>query len=221
MRVLLIGGGKVGSHLAAGLRDAGHVVSVIEGDAARSSKLADEKGILVFHGDGSDVRLLRSAGVARADWVLGVTGIDENNLVACQLALTLGAKNVLARLNDPSNGAAFDSLGVPSVSVTDLMAQVLSREIEVADLSRIAVFADGQVIVVERQVPDRFADTRVADLALPAAAVVATVRRGDEIAVPDADTVLRAGDRVTAVTAVESEQAFSDLFDVVEAEAGE
>jgi trk system potassium uptake protein TrkA len=218
MRVLLVGGGKVGSHLAVGLRDGGHVVSVVEADERRASHLAEEPDILVFRGDGSDVRLMRSAGVERMDWVLAVTGVDEDNLVVCQLAATLGAANVLARLNDPRNAAAFDSLGVPSVSVTDLMAQVLSREIEVADLSRIAITGSGQISIVERLVPDGFTAIALADLDLPPAAVVATLQRGDDVFVPDALTMLRAGDRLTAVTSLASERAFYDLFD---ATAGE
>ena len=150
MRMLLIGGGKVGSFLARELDKAGHVVSVIEEDHERALDLSEDTKVLVFQGDGTDVELLNAADVDRTDWLLAVTGRDEANLVACQLSLTLGAKRVLARLNDPRNRPTFDALDIPVVAVTDLMAQLISREVEVSDLHRIALMAGGQVSLIER-----------------------------------------------------------------------
>lgn len=213
MRMLLVGGGKVGSYLARELRDAGHVVSVIESNPKRSRDLTDESGVLVFEGDGTDVGLLRSADVDRADWLLAVTGRDDSNLVACQLGLTLGAAQVLARLNDPKNRPTFEALDIPTVGVTDLMARVISREVEVTDLSRVAVLGDGQISVVERVVPEGFPDTPLSDLDFPAPSILVTVIRGDQVTVPGAGTVLQAGDRVMAVTTGENERAFCDAFD--------
>ena len=60
MRVLLVGGGKVGSYLADELSSDGHVVTVIEGSADRAQELSEDSRILVFEGDGTDVELLRS-----------------------------------------------------------------------------------------------------------------------------------------------------------------
>ena len=83
MRVLLIGGGNVGNYLARELLGAGHIVSVIEQDMELARKLTDSLPVLVLSGDGTDVGLLESADVDRMDWVVGVTGSDEANLVAC------------------------------------------------------------------------------------------------------------------------------------------
>jgi len=130
MRVTLIGGGKVGSFLARELHGAGHVVSVIEEAHGHAQTLTDESKVLVLEGDGTDVNLLKAAGTSRADWVFAVTGLDEVNLVACQLALTLGARHVLARLNNPLNRPTFEALKVPVVAVTDVMATLISREVE-------------------------------------------------------------------------------------------
>ena len=213
MRVLLVGGGKVGSYMARELLEAGHVVAVIESDPARLEHLADIRDLLVFGGDGTDVALLKSADVDRADWLLAVTGEDEVNLVACQLATTLGAGAVIARLNDPRNRPTFEALHVPVVAVTDLMASVISREIEVNDLRRVALLGDGQISVVERVVPEGFPATRLAELDLPTPSILVTLTRDGDVTVPNADTVLEAGDMVMAVTSVDCERAFCDAFD--------
>jgi trk system potassium uptake protein TrkA len=209
---LLVGGGKVGSHLAREFSKAGHVVMVVEPDHDRARELSEETEVLVFEGDGTDVTLLRSADVHRADWALGVTGRDEVNFVACELALALGAKQVLARLNDPRNRATFDAVEIPVVAVTDLMVQVISQEVEVHDLSRIALIGHSNVSLCEVELPDGFREAPVQDLKLPNPAVIVTVLRGEEVLLPTGSTILQPGDRVTAVTTVRNEAALYEVL---------
>jgi trk system potassium uptake protein TrkA len=207
MRIVIIGGGKVGSYLTRVMREAGHVVAVIEQDAGQAESIAEETEALVLEGDGTDVELLNTAGVDRADWVLAVTGQDESNVVACQLAATLGASRVLARLNNPRNRPTFEALGIPVVAVTDLMVQVISREVQadVGELVRLALLGRGQVSLLEVSIPDDTDEPEVIDLDLPEPSILVTVVRGEEVVVPRANTRLRPGDRVLAVTTVENE----------------
>lgn len=203
MRVVLIGGGKVGSYLARELAKSGHVVTVIEESHAHAANLADHSKVLVLEGDGTDIGLLESADVHRADWVLAVTGLDEVNLVACQLALTLGADNVLARLNNPLNRPTFDALDIPVVAVTDVMATLISREVEVAEFRHITLLGRGEISVYEVDVPAEFDERPVPELRLPKGALLVALVRGDEVRVPTATTVVKPGDQVTAVSNVE------------------
>jgi trk system potassium uptake protein TrkA len=212
MRVLLVGGGKVGSFLARELVSEGHFVAVVETNEERARAAADDIDAVVIHGDGTDVGVLRSADVAQTDWLLAVTGLDEVNLVACQLGLTLGAERVMARLNAPDNRATFEALEIPVVAVTDLIVHVISQEIAATDLSRIAVVGRGQISLCEFEVPTGFPPTEVRELDLPAPAVLAAVVRGDHVLVPEADTVVEPGDRITAVTTVVHESDLVDLF---------
>lgn len=216
MRILVIGGGKVGASLGRTLDDAGHVVSLIEANPDRAKDLIEEVDFMVFQGDGSDVELLQAADVGRVDWAVAVTGRDEDNLVACELARTLGAKNVLARLNNPLNRPTFEALGVPIVGVTGLMAQVISREVELIDLSRLAVIEGGQVSVVELILPDDYPSTQVTSLQLPRPSLLITLIRDGRASVPGPNTVLVAGDKVLAVVPIENEKAFSEAFELYE-----
>lgn len=216
MRVLIIGGGNVGAYLTRELDKAGHVVAVVESDATRARDLAEATDAMVYEGDGTDVDLLKSAAVERVDWVLAVSGIDEVNLVSCQLAATLGARRVLARLNDPANRATFDALEIPVVAVTDLMARVISQEVETPDLSHVPLTGRGRLTVVEIEIPDGFPEHALAELDLPRPSTLVAVVRGDEDFVPAADTKLAAGDFVTAVTSQENEDALRRALTVVE-----
>ena len=203
MRVILIGGGKVGSFLARELARSGHVVTVIEESHTHAAALADHSKVLVLEGDGTDIALLKSADAHRADWALAVTGLDEVNLVACQLALTLGSKKVLARLNNPLNRPTFEALDIPVVAVTDVMATLISREVEVAEFRHIALLGRGEISVYEVDVPGDFEERPVPELRLPKGSLLVSLVRGDEVRVPTATTVVKPGDQVTAVSNVE------------------
>lgn len=205
MRVVLIGGGKVGSFLARELHKGGRVVTVIEESHAHAEALVDESKVLVLEGDGTDINLLEAAETARADWVLAVTGLDEVNLVACQLALTLGARHVLARLNNPLNRPTFDALDIPVVAVTDVMATLISRGVEVPEFRHIALLGRGEVSVYEIDVPPEFEQQPLAELRFPLGSLIVTVVSGDEVVVPTASTLLKPGDQITAVSNVELE----------------
>ena len=205
MRVTLIGGGKVGSYLARELHKAGRVVTVIEEVHSHAESLTDESKVLVLEGDGTDIRLLKAADTERADWVVAVTGLDEVNLVACQLALTLGAGQVLARLNNPLNRPTFDALDIPVVAVTDVMATLISREVEVPEFRHVTLLGRGEISVYEIDVPKAFDARPVAELRLPKGALLVAVVSGGQVSVPTATTTLHPGDQVTAVSSVDLE----------------
>src|SRR4029079_9797677 len=84
--VVVIGGGNVGYYLTKELLAAGHEVVMIEKDPGRARTIADELGSIVIPNDGSEGRYQAEAGMSRADVVAAVTGDDEDNLVACQVA---------------------------------------------------------------------------------------------------------------------------------------
>jgi trk system potassium uptake protein TrkA len=203
MRVTLIGGGKVGSYLAKELFKAGHVITVIEVAHHHAEALSDDSKVLVLEGDGTDINLLKAADTDRSDWVLAVTGLDEVNLVACQLALTLGAKHVLARLNNPLNRPTFEALEIPVVAVTDVMATLISREVEVDEFRHITLLGRGEVSVYEIDVPEGVEPVPVPELRLPKGSLLVALVSGDEVSVPTASTILKPGDQVTAVSSVE------------------
>ena len=197
MRVLLIGGGKVGSWLAQELVSQGHLVALVEESEDRAQAVADDVDAVVIHGD---------------DWLLAVTGLDEVNLVSCQLGLTLGAKRVLARLNAPLNRATFEALKIPVIGITDLMVQVISQEVAVSQLARIAVIGRGQLSLSEYEIPESFTPSRIQDLKLPERSLIVAIQRDDQVTVPKATTRLLPGDRITAVTTVAQESNLQRVF---------
>lgn len=212
MRTLIIGGGKVGSYLARKLARDGHMVSVIETNHDLAMKVVGATGVIVFEGDGTDVSLLRRADVHRSDWVFAVTGKDDVNLVASQLASTLGAQNVLARLNDPANSPTFLALGVNTVAVTDLMVDVIERDLKVYQLKSNTLLAHGKLSVSEFEVGSTFEPTVVQDIDLPESALLVAIERGDDVSVPHGQTTVRPGDRLVVTSRTASISDIQELF---------
>ncbi|MCL1600341.1 MAG: NAD-binding protein [Actinomycetia bacterium] len=217
MRTLVIGGGKVGSYLARKLAKDGYLVSVIEMDHDLAMKVVGETGVIVFEGDGTDVELLKRADVHRSDWVFAVTGKDDVNLVASQLAQTLGAQNVLARLNNPANAPTFEALGLNTVAVTDLMVDVIEHDVKVHGLESNTLLVHGKLSVSEFEVGATFEPTMVRDIPLPKASLVVAVESGTDVVVPNGHTTIHPGDRLVVASSVATSGDLQDLFRVGEA----
>lgn len=134
MRVVVVGGGKVGSFVAKLLVGQGCDVTVVERDEDAGAGLGgDASPSSVLVGSGTDLEVLERAGGRSADVVCAVTGADETNLMVATIAkFGFGVARVLARVNDPRNRWLFDAttgVDVP-VNQAEMMAQLVVREID-------------------------------------------------------------------------------------------
>ena len=131
MYVIVVGGGKVGYYLARDLLDRGEEVTLVEKDGSRAEWLESQLGSIVMRGDGDELAFLKTTGIERADAVLAVTGDDEDNLIALQLAKRhFNVKRTIARVNNPANVSIFKELGVDeAVSATEVLLGALEPKI--------------------------------------------------------------------------------------------
>ncbi|MGE5552197.1 MAG: potassium channel family protein [Bacteroidota bacterium] len=205
MRIVLVGAGKVGYYLVKTLMDRGHRLSLVEKDANRCRLIAEETGILAVNGDGTDLAVLVDAGADAADVVAAVTGMDEVNLVVCQLAKSrLGVKKAVARVSNPKNREVLHRLGVDiAVSGTALIADAIEEEILYHDIRTLLKMRGNHFSLVELAVhADSTAAGRlVRDLAesLPRGCVFVSILRGEDVILPRGGTALNAGDTIMAL----------------------
>jgi len=129
--IIVVGAGKVGRNLARELIGKGNEVTVIESAPYAHSVLEEEFEHIAMKGDGSEIYVLESAGIERAEMVIAVTGDDEDNILISQMARErYGIERVIARCNNPRNLEHFDLLGVkPAVSATDLILRLIEHEV--------------------------------------------------------------------------------------------
>jgi trk system potassium uptake protein TrkA len=122
MKAVVVGCGRVGAVVAESLEHAGYDVIVIDLVVSAFDRLpADFRGSAI-RGDGTDEDALRRAGAADADIFLAFTEGDNRNVMAAQVASeALGARQVVAKINDPLRADAYADLGIATLCRTNLM----------------------------------------------------------------------------------------------------
>jgi trk system potassium uptake protein len=217
MYVVVNGGGAVGSFIATTLHAKGHGVAVVEQRSARMRRLSEElpTGVLVIHGDGCDPRILRDAGVDRADVFAAVTRRDEVNLISCQLAREhFGVRRAVARVSSPRNERVFHALGIEAISSTTVIGRLIEEEVTVGDIIRLSVLQKGELALVETEIPPDSHATglTVAQLGLPEDVVLVSITRGETLVIPRGGTTVEPGDRILAVTRTGREERLARLL---------
>ena len=211
MYIVIVGGGKVGFYLAKELVEANHEVLIIERNAAKCADIQEELGEIVMRGDGCEAAIQEQAGSGRADLFLAVTGEDEDNLVASQVAKhVFNVPRAVARINNPKNEQIFRKLGIDStVSATSAIMSHIEQELPTHSLISLMTLRRGFEIV-EIKIPGTSAvvGRPVRDVLLPHQSLIWGVVDSDgnpKAATPE--TIVHAGDEVVAVTLQESEEA--------------
>ncbi|CAM8658218.1 TrkA K+ transport systems, NAD-binding component [Acidimicrobiia bacterium] len=215
MRVIIAGGGNVGTYIATELHTAGHEVLIIEVDPQRVQQaLADKEpaGVEWLNIDGCEVTEFAKADPSKADVVVAVTGDDEDNLVISLLAKQeFGVPRVVARVNNPSNEWMFNaSWGVDvSVSTPHMLTALVEEAVSVGSLVRLLSFENDRARLSEVTLaPNSPAEgVQLKDLGLPRDSSVVAVVRDSHVVVPRGDTCLGAGDEVIVLVTAESEDA--------------
>jgi trk system potassium uptake protein len=132
MKVIIVGGGKVGASLALLLLEKGYAVKVIEAEKESISRLQqDLPANAVALGNGTDPVVLEATGIREVDVVAATTGQDETNLVVTSLArFVFNVPRTVARVNNPKNAWMFTPvMGVDvAVNQADLMARLIAKE---------------------------------------------------------------------------------------------
>lgn len=126
MKVVIVGCGRVGSVLAGIFDEGGHEVVVVDTVTRSFDRLpATFRGAAV-RGNGTDEDVLRRAGAENADIFLALTEGDNRNVMSAQIALEhLGAKRVVAKVNDPVRAAAYADLGIPALCRTNVLVDAV------------------------------------------------------------------------------------------------
>jgi trk system potassium uptake protein TrkA len=126
MKAVIVGCGRVGAALAATLDAAGHEVIILDVKPPAFDRLPGTFRGAAVRGDGTDEDVLRRAGAEGADVFIAVTEGDNRNVIATQLATeALGARKVIAKINDPVRAVAYADLGLATVCRTSLQADAV------------------------------------------------------------------------------------------------
>jgi len=216
--VVIMGGGGVGRLVARKLEKMPDVsVRLIERDPERAKELASEfsSAVMILVGDSTDLSLLQEERMGEANVFIATTGEDERNMVACQLARSMGVERTMAMVNKADYQHIYDLLNIDNaVAPRTLLTNQVMRYVRAASVSSLSVLSGGKAEILELEV--RFQDGRtehkVRDLGLPPDARVAAIVRDEGIVVPEGDTVVHKGEQLIIFTLAGSVGDVEDAF---------
>jgi len=202
--IIVAGGGRVGFQTAELLANRGHDVTIIETEERVVSEIADEWVATVIRGDATDPDIIEQAGIDRADAIAALTGETGLNLAVCLAALELQPEiRTVARI-DRATAESYTRFVDAILFPERAGARVAANEIVGSDVQTLVdMTGDLEIMLVRVAEGAPAAGKRLADVRLPAGALVVSDDDGNRIA--RSDTTLTPGSRY--VVAIEPDVA--------------
>ena len=201
-RVMIIGGGNIGTALAKSLEDKCSV-KLIERDTEKATKLAEKLAkTLVLCGDASDQELLFEEHIENVDLFLALTSDDEANIMSSLLAKRLGAKKAIVLVQKMAylhliQGGTIDI----ALSPQQATISALSSHVRKSDIVKVASFKQGLVEGIEVIAHGDYSTSKVAgrtvgEVKLPQGAIIGAIVRNGLVIITHKSTMIEENDRV-------------------------
>lgn len=208
MQIIIVGCGNVGVTLTAHLSSEGHDITVIDSNGKKVQQVASKYDVKGVVGNGASYLTLMEAGIEKADLMIAVTGLDEQNLLSCLFARKAGICHTIARVRNPEYIKEIDyikeELGLSmTINPEYAAATEIARLLRFPSAIEIDTFAKGKIELLKFKM---LSDSKICGLQLKKInsvvkcdVLVCAVERGSEVIIPDGNFVLEAGDVVSIV----------------------
>jgi len=199
-RVMIVGGGRVGTRLAMRLEQEDIKVKILESNPDRCAQLAEKMTrAVVLHGDGSDQELLREENIADMDVVASLTNDEQTNILISLLAKRLGAANTITKISKFTYIPLMATIGIEQIISSRLSAinSILQHIRKGRVLSAISLKGEqAEVIEAMALSTSELVGAPLRKVSMPKGSLVVGVVRDQEIIVPSGETVIVPNDRV-------------------------
>jgi trk system potassium uptake protein len=220
VKVMIAGGGSVGSAIALDLVDRHHDVTLMEQVSATAEKIRHLlPGVNVMAADACEYSNLAAADLRSVDVVIAATGDDEDNLVVCWLSKQeFGVPRVISRINNSRNEWLFnESWGVDvSVSTPALITSLVDEAVEVGSIVKLMDLVHGRMKLIEvtlaSDAPAVAQKLTLDELRLSDAICVVAVVRSDQPMVPSDAMRFQEHDHVILMARADAAQDAAGAF---------
>lgn len=208
MKIVIVGAGEVGYHIASRLVIENKDVVVIDKNSDAIRRVSDNIDVQTINGSGSSPVVLEEAGLKEAEILLAVTDSDETNLVACLVANIISpSTKKLARLRDADYDAYYDTFREYAPHIDTVInpeievVKTIDRLMSVPGAVDVGEFADGRVkfVGIYLDKDARLAGARLSELSDRIGEnrpLIASIIRDEELIIPRGDNRLLPGDLV-------------------------
>ena len=203
MKIVLVGGGKVGFALCRSLVAENHDVVLIEQNEAVLSHIVSRFDIMGLLGNGADFTILEQAGVQECDIFIALTEHDEVNMISAVLAKKMGAKETIVRVRNPEYSNSYfkekNILGFSLIVNPELLAaRAIGNIIDFPSALSVERFAGGRVSLMEFVVKDAsgLCQMPISEFRKKFDVIVCALERNHELIIPDGEMTLQDKDRI-------------------------
>jgi trk system potassium uptake protein TrkA len=201
-RILIAGGGNIGERLAEAIENR-YNVRIIEKNKSRADYLSQNlDNTIVLHGSASDKELLIEENIEEVDIFCALTNDDEANIMSSMLAKRLGARKVMALINNPAyvdlvQGGEIDIAISPSqATIGTLLTHVRRGDIvNVYSLRRGAAEAIEAVAHGDSR-SSKVVGRKIGEINLPPGTTIGAIVRGEEVLIAHDSTLIESEDHV-------------------------
>ncbi|MDI6767687.1 MAG: Trk system potassium transporter TrkA, partial [Bacteroidota bacterium] len=214
MKIIIVGAGEVGFHLAKILSQEHHDIVVIDNDEERVQRVNENLDVIALEGSGISPKLIAQAGAENADLLVGVSPYDEINMLACQIASKMGTKRTIARIsnsefNSPDVLVKPEHLGINLSIFPELItADEIERLVKRATATDVLEFGEGriQIIGLRLNINSPIINKMLRDIGTESGELIfriVAIRRGARTIMPTGNDVIKKNDQVFAVCKTE------------------
>lgn len=208
MKIVIAGAGEVGTHLAKLLSNENQDIIIIDSDESKLLKL-EPYNMLTYVGNPVSFKTLKSSGAENCDLFIAVTPFETDNVLACEIAKSLGAEKAVARIDNydflrEENREFFTNRGIDDLIYPEYLA---AKEMAVA-LKRAWVrnwfeLCNGELIIIGVKIREnaKMVGMPLRDLfKMSNYAHISAIKRNHETIIPRGDDYIRANDIVYIAT---------------------
>jgi trk system potassium uptake protein TrkA len=199
MYIIIVGLGGIGQNIATIAVAEKHNVVAIDTDAGKCKDIAMMCDLVTITGDATRPGVLEEAGISEADALITTTGSDAVNLIVTMQARKKGVKIIRTIVNDREHLDLFKQEGItvhknPNLIVAEDIYNAMLRP----NISDFVSLAGGkaEILKIDIQEKTRANGKMIRDAGLPENVTIIAIERGNEVIVPNSDTVLQAGDSI-------------------------
>ncbi|MFO3715239.1 MULTISPECIES: Trk system potassium transporter TrkA [Anaerococcus] len=206
MNIIILGAGKVGSHLTNELSLQDHNILVIDHNKDVLNRLLEQNDVMALVGDGTDLDILEEANVGNCDLFIALTRDDDTNLISAALARSLGAQEIITRLRDPKYISHLDQIREISgsqlvINPEYLAAKEIQRSIKYSHARNVQSFLEERALIIEITINP---NSRLNGLRLKDAdsylnqfdVLIGMVIENEQVYIPNGDFILEVGQKI-------------------------
>lgn len=216
-RIVLVGGGLIGKHIAGMLIEDGKDVRIIEKDYERCKELsALYPEATVINGNISDQDVFEEENIAYTDAIITTTQSEELNILAGVYAKSKGVKRAVALIDKLNYTTLATNLGIDScISAKLSSVDAILKFIRKGNIKNVYTIFEGQAEAIEFIVGgsnQNIVGKKIMDLKLPAGCLIITVQRHRKTIIPTGSFVIEEGDSLITFVAHDEISKLEELF---------